>query len=238
VKVGTVDPSWRQNMAADRRRRTREKLIAAAARVVAEAGEHKARIDDVIAAAGVARGTFYNYYSTLEALFEDVWAHVGRKPFQEIQLSTQHIADPAARLAAGAQLVLERAAQDHTWGWVVFAFSAAGAVPEDLLSYPKPDLVAGHRSGRLKFSDLDSASDLIIGALRSALQGILTQGRSMDYATEVVSLLLRAIGITEGDVKSIIEQQPLRVPTVGQKNPAQPVRATAMLAGSLPRRPL
>lgn len=204
VKIHKADPSWRREVAANRRKRTREKLIAAAARVVAETGEQKARIDDVISAAGVARGTFYNYYSTLEELLSDLWAHVGHEPFQEIQLATHALPDPAERLAAGARHVLERAAKDHIWGWLLYAFSAADTVPDDLLSYPRPDLVVGHRSGRFQFSNLDSASDLIVGALRNALRGILAQGRSADYATEMVVLLLKALGIAESEARAIV----------------------------------
>lgn len=52
--------------------------------VFAERGYHRSSIDDVIRAAGVARGTFYNYFESkraifqvvLEDLFEVVWASV------------------------------------------------------------------------------------------------------------------------------------------------------------------
>jgi AcrR family transcriptional regulator len=75
----------RREIGAERRERTRQKLVMAAARVVAEPGENKANIDDFIKAAGVARGTFYNYYSTRELLLADLWARVGRNPLLEIQ---------------------------------------------------------------------------------------------------------------------------------------------------------
>lgn len=195
--------SWRQEVAADRRRRTREKLIAAAARVVAETGEHKARIDDVISAAGVARGTFYYYYSTLEELLNDVWAHVGLEPFEQIQRAIQSLDDPAERLATQARLVLERTEEDHIWGWLVYDFSAAHTVPGDLLSYPKPDLIAGLQSGRFDFSDLNSASDLVVGALRTAMHAILERGRTAGHASDLAMMLLRALGLSERDARSI-----------------------------------
>lgn len=203
MKIDKTAQSRRRDTGAERRARTREKLLSAAARVVAEMGERKARIDDFITAAGVARGTFYNYYSTREELLDDLWAYAGHKPFQEIQLASQSLTDPAERLAAEARQVLERAAKDQTWGWLVYAFSAANTVPEDLLSYPRPDLVIGYRSGRFQFSNLDSASDLVVGSLRASLRGILEQGRSADYASAMVILLLKALGIPEVEAKAI-----------------------------------
>ena len=186
-------------------------------------GERKARIDDFITAAGIARGTFYNYYATREELFEDLWARVGHEPFQEIQRASQSVTDPAERLAAEARQVLERAATDKTWGWLVYAFSAANEVPEDLLSYPGPDLVIGHRSGRFEFSNLDSARDLVVGTLRAALRGILEQGRSTDYVSATIILILKALGIPDAEAKSIAAKP---LPHAAEHQPPAPRKRT------------
>jgi len=53
---------WRAG--AERRQRMRLRLIESALPVFAEKGLDAASIDDVIAAAGVSRGTFYNYFRT------------------------------------------------------------------------------------------------------------------------------------------------------------------------------
>lgn len=221
VKTDRAGQPRRREVETDRRARMRERLIASAARVVAELGERNARIDDFITAARVARGTFYNYYSTREELLDDLWARVGREPFNEIQNASQSIADPAERLAAETRQVLERAAIDPKWGWLVYAFSATYAVPADLLSYPRPDLVIGHRMGRFKFSNLDSASDLVVGSIRASLRGILEQGRSADYTTAMVILLLKALGLAEDEAR-VIALKPLPQPAgaVKQDTPA------------------
>lgn len=62
----------------------RQHLLACARRVFAKKGYHEASIDDVIQAARVARGTFYNYFDSkravfqqvLEELFVEIWASV------------------------------------------------------------------------------------------------------------------------------------------------------------------
>src|SRR5271154_3039562 len=62
----------------------RKQLLLCARRVFAKEGYHGASIDDVIRKAGVARGTFYNYFdnkralfqTVLEELFELIWASV------------------------------------------------------------------------------------------------------------------------------------------------------------------
>jgi AcrR family transcriptional regulator len=55
-----------------RRERTRQELLAAAARVLAEKGFHDTKIADIAAAADVGVGTFYLHFATKEALFDAV----------------------------------------------------------------------------------------------------------------------------------------------------------------------
>ena len=95
----------------DSRTKRRAQLVACAREVFAERGYHKASIDDVIRAAGVARGTFYNYFDSKRAVFQvvrcrtevmmlpllnetPVWCGlVGGDVFQD---SNEHRAVPAA----------------------------------------------------------------------------------------------------------------------------------------------
>ncbi len=50
----------------------RAQLLAAARQVFAERGYHRASVQDIITAAGVARGTFYNYFESKRAAFRAV----------------------------------------------------------------------------------------------------------------------------------------------------------------------
>lgn len=197
------DPSWRSNVAAERRARTREKLIAAAARVVSELGQTRARIDDFIAAAGISRGSFYNYYSTREELLDDLWTRLGSEPFHDIQKESQFLTDPAERLATEARLILRRAACDPIWGWLVYSLSANDRVPQDLLSFPRPDLIMGHHQGRFRFPSLDCANDLVVSALRSALRAVLEQEQTDIYSSGIVELILRALGLDHQEAGAI-----------------------------------
>lgn len=197
----------RQEIGQVRRERTRQKLLSAAARVLAEHGEAKATIDDFIQAAGVARGTFYNYYSTRTELLDDVWKQIGRDPLHAIQSACSHLDDPAERLVAQARLVLSRASEDPTWGWLVYALSADGEViNKDLLSYPRPDLVAGLRTGRFQFADLDSANDVVVGSVRRALRATLSEARSASYPLAFSTMLLKAVGLDQRDAERVSSQ--------------------------------
>lgn len=60
----------------------RAQILAHARDVFAKRGYHAAKIDDIVAAAGIARGTFYLYFEDKRAVFEEIvdgaFARLGR----------------------------------------------------------------------------------------------------------------------------------------------------------------
>lgn len=202
----------RKEIGQERRERTRAKLLAAAAQVLAEHGEQKATIDDFIQAAGVARGTFYNYYQTRGEILEDLWAEVGRNPFVSIQKACASIKDPAERLVTKTRLILKTAQDNSTWGWVVFALSLdITTVNADLLAFPRPDLEAGLRKGRFKFEDIHAAKDLVVGACRTALHAQLIEERSEEYPRALATLMLRSLGVSATEAHALCSRPLPRV---------------------------
>ncbi|CAB50369.1 TetR/AcrR family transcriptional regulator [Pyrococcus abyssi] len=51
---------------------TRDKLVKAAKRLFAEKGFYRTTVDDIVKAAGVAKGTFYLYFSSKEEIIKEV----------------------------------------------------------------------------------------------------------------------------------------------------------------------
>ena len=197
--------SRRQEIGAERRERTRQKLLAAGARVLAELGEKKANIDDFIRAAGVARGTFYNHYSTRAQLLDDLWASIGRAPFLQIQRACESLSDPAERIAAEARLVFTTAARNEAWGWLVYSMSAdKEAFSQELLQYPRPDLEVGRKQGRFRFDDLMAACDLVIGSVRWGLRAVLDEARPLRSTDALCVMMLKALSIDDEEARDII----------------------------------
>jgi AcrR family transcriptional regulator len=54
------------------RARRREQVLSCARQVFAEKGYHATSIDDIISRAGIARGTFYLYFTNKRAIFEEL----------------------------------------------------------------------------------------------------------------------------------------------------------------------
>jgi AcrR family transcriptional regulator len=194
----------RAEIGEQRRARMRRRLMEAGARAIATHGLARATIDDFIAEARVSRGTFYNHFSMREDLLEALWEKAGRDPFREIHRACAGIADPAERLAAVTRSVLHRCVEDPTLGWLIVAMSAdRRTVNEDLRTYPRPDLALGREAGRFVFDDLASASDLVVGTVRTGLRALLSDTRAPGYVESLCRLILSALGMDRAEAGRI-----------------------------------
>lgn len=220
-----VNVQRRAEIGRERRERTRQKLISAAARVIAHRGDEHATIDDFIRAAGFARGTFYNYFPTREDLVDAVWAHVGKEPFLDIERLCAPLADPAERMVAVTRMVLDRASRDETWGWLIYTLSSdEQEVNEDLRAFPLPELRDGRAHGRFDIDDLDTARDFVVGVVRKALRMRLTGKLDTRYDAAICVMMLRAVGLSKSDAEDIVAR-PLPVESVA---PAKPRRIRSL----------
>ena len=68
--MNSGSPNVVDNRFERRKARTRDDLIAAATRVLAEKGLHGTKIADIAAAADVGVGTFYLHFATKDALYD------------------------------------------------------------------------------------------------------------------------------------------------------------------------
>jgi TetR/AcrR family transcriptional repressor of nem operon len=87
-------------------RNLKEQLVEGGSRVLFEKGFHASSVNDIVAAAGVPKGSFYNHFESKEALALEVTARYGasyavdRLPLGE--------GPPLARLRAHFEAVVER----------------------------------------------------------------------------------------------------------------------------------
>src|SRR5947199_6095009 len=105
------------------REKTRAKLLDAAKRVMAGKGVEGTTIAEIAAAADVAPGTFYNYFTTREEILDAVAAGLIEE-FRRVMAAIQRtVDDPAERISVAIRLFLERARDDTLWGWFMARYA-------------------------------------------------------------------------------------------------------------------
>ncbi|MFN8543493.1 MAG: TetR/AcrR family transcriptional regulator [Candidatus Binatia bacterium] len=107
-----------------RRRRTREDLLAAARRVLADRGLHQTKIADIAAAADVGVGTFYLHFPTKEALFNAVVEEMVGRLKATVDAVHRGGGDPVARTRATHLAFFRFVADNREVFRVVFGHAA------------------------------------------------------------------------------------------------------------------
>jgi AcrR family transcriptional regulator len=99
---------------ADRRAATQGAILKAARKLFGEHGFQQTTMDDIAAAARVAKGAVYHHFTTKEAVFEAVFDEVSRDLVAEIANVSRAEKDVLVAMAAGTQHYLAACSKGAT----------------------------------------------------------------------------------------------------------------------------
>lgn len=187
-----------------RRARTRARLLETTAAVIAERGLKPPSVEEIANAAGVSRGTFYNYFDSPEDLVQALREDIAQAPDARLGAALALTQDPAARIALIARTFFEfamrepiRAAaflqvEDREASGRFFADSVLERVLRD-----------GIAAGRFREVDPRAARTLAFGAGRLIMRDMLRGVAAPGQAARVVALILVALGLSEAEADLI-----------------------------------
>jgi len=108
-----------------RRERTRQELLAAATRVLAEKGLDRTKITDIAAVADVGVGTFYLHFPDKEALFDAVVEETVRRLKATVDAAREKARGPLAKIQAANRAFFRFARENREVFKIVFGHAAA-----------------------------------------------------------------------------------------------------------------
>jgi AcrR family transcriptional regulator len=191
------------------RERTRGALLDAALRVFARKGVGGTAIHEIAAEAGVANGTFYNYFRTREEVLEGASRLLAKRLADEVSASYARIDDPVERLSIGCRRFMLKALEDPTWGaGVLRVWASAPLMSNTLNEAMVADLRAGRRRGAFHYKSERAAADLVQGTVLAAMRSVLEGHAGEEHAEAIASLVLRGLGV-EDDVAKAVARRPL-----------------------------
>lgn len=181
----------RPRVARERRQRTEARILESALAVFAEKGPDAPRIDDFIRAAGIARGTFYNYYRSTEELLEATSHSLEDALIESIKTELERLENPLERLATGIRLWLRKAQDDPVWcGFIVRVRRRAMGVESELGN----DLRGAMRAGLIRTVDVQVARDLVVGTILEAMNRMFNDRVAASYTQSVAQSILLGLG--------------------------------------------
>ncbi len=188
-----------------RRERTRALLIRSAIDVFARLGPDAPVIDDFIAAAGVARGTFYNYFKTTHELLAAVTEALNEEVLGMVDPHVLGYADPAQRFCVGTRLYVHFALRYPVFGTFLTRIGPAHAVRGRRLDrYLMRDLELGLASGRLRAGSALVVRDMILGSVFFGIETQLTEGGGgPQHIEDMLAVVLQGIGLPVDEARAI-----------------------------------
>jgi AcrR family transcriptional regulator len=197
-----------------KRARTRKKLVTAAFNVFAKKGFDAPLVADFIAASGVSRGTFYNYFQTREEILAAVADELAREINALILPVVSDLEDPAEQVAAAVRCFIGMAAADSVRGAILLRMIpvVGGPLNEQMRRHAMGMFRKGISNGRLKVESIQAAHDIGLGMVAMVVRTILGKRHvPANYTQITVAMYLRSLGLLPREAMRIASM-PLKFP--------------------------
>ena len=203
--MATVDVERRAEIGRQKRARTRASLIDVALTLLADRGFDAPTIDDFIAAADVAKGTFYNHFKTKEELVLAAAGHVADSVDALILPHFRGVSDPAHRVAIAVRLFIRISKARRDWGWILVRTTPAarGAWSEDMRRGVLADIRNGRRLGRFEVPSIQAAVALGMGTLAMAIRTTLTERTPQSFPEMIAAMMLQGLGMDKAEAERV-----------------------------------
>jgi AcrR family transcriptional regulator len=183
----------------DRRKaRTRQALIDAAVRLIAEGRGDRASIAEITEEADIGFGSFYNHFDSKEQLFQTASEEVLERWGQQIDRGSAGITDPAELFAVGMRI-------SGRLGWthpdIAGFLTGTGLDALDISTGLAPralrDIQAGQAVGRFTVPDADIALSAAAGGLLGLLRICQRHPERITETTvdQLTEAVLRLLGV-------------------------------------------
>lgn len=194
-----------------RRAQMRSVLVEAAMQLFARQGVDATTIDEIVVLAGVAKGTFYNYFTDRADIARAVAAAIRHEFNAAVAELNEGIDDPAVRVSRGVRLFMAIVARDPVKASMLARIYDSGAAVEaqgneHLLG----DIRDGVAKGRFIIPGEAAAVHLVVGLGTTAMRHLLDAGAGAEilkgdgYARDIATVLLRGLGVAEAQIAGIL----------------------------------
>ncbi len=191
----------------DRRKaRTRQALVEAAVRLIADGRGDRASIQEITEEADIGFGSFYNHFSSKEQLFQTASEEVLERWGQMIDAACVGLEDPAQVFAVSLR-ISGRLAWTHPEiaGFITGAGLQLLDIERGLAPRALRDIQAGQAAGRFEFANAQIALSAVAGGLLGLLRLHERHPRAISEGSvdELTEACLRLLGIRTAEARRL-----------------------------------
>jgi AcrR family transcriptional regulator len=197
VVMAKIDLARRAEIGREKRARTRAQIVEAGLVLLAERPPEALTVDTIVEAAGVAKGTFYYHFQSIDELVAAVGAMLADSFDELLAPSRLDEPDPIERMSFAFTKFLEKALDDPVWARVVVRSAQVPAGLDQIRGHLKADLAEALARGLLVIEDVELAADIVIGVWLEVTRGSLERRATPDLTRQTLDAVLRALGVPQ-----------------------------------------
>src|SRR5687768_9961447 len=191
-----------------KRERTRKKILDAAFGLIGNEKGLTVRIEEICAAAHVSRGTFYNYFTSLEQLFQVLAVELSQDLNRALVATWDETQSHAEGSNAAVQHYLNYARRDPAWAWAMVHLSAFGPTfGAEAWEACHRAIAQGIEAGEFDVPNATVGRDLMTGTVLATVRTMLRSGSGRSRPQVVAYHVLRALGVPDGRARGIAERR-------------------------------
>jgi AcrR family transcriptional regulator len=173
--------------------------------VFASKGPDAPIIDDFIKAAGIARGTFYNYFKSTRQLLTATSTWLTDDLIESIEREISSFKDPVIRHGMGMRHWMRKAEEDIPWCSFVAAVWFRGGFAE---AAPMNNVRLAIKNGTMRCSNVEAGYDLSMGTMRQAMIRLTEEPKRIHrgYGDEVVRSILVGLSVDNVTIENIMSR--------------------------------
>jgi AcrR family transcriptional regulator len=188
-----------------KRARTRDALLVALQELLLDPDIASVSVPLVVARAGAAQGTFYNYFESMPEAIDAVGALLLAEHTRVLEVVTSGAVDTAEIVARSARQMLMLLAHRADAGRLIFD----SGLPVDrfatgLRGHFHHDLQLGMAQGDFSVSDFDVASTVYTGTMLGTCLDLHRGQLSADAIPDIVGYLLHALGVSARKAQRLV----------------------------------
>ena len=202
-----------------RAQRTRAALIAAGQRLFCARPVDAVTVDDIVQAAGVGKGSFYNHFADREALARAISAEIRAGVEEAIDRANADVDDAAARVARACCTYLRFALDEpERAGFLVRVHSGHTSLGAPLNRGLVDDISRGLVAGRFRVATLESGLLYVLGVTQLALMRIVQEPSAtlaVTLAQQMCAMMLSGLRVPESEADLIAAQASEEIVRIG-----------------------
>ena len=190
-----------------KRERTRKKILEAAFGLIGNEKGLTVRIEEICAAARISRGTFYNYFTSLEQLFEVLAIELSHDLNHALVATWDETQSHAEGSNAAIQHYLNYARRDPAWAWAMVHLNAFGPTfGAEAWEACHRAIAKGIEAGEFDIPNATVGRDLMTGTVMATVRTMLRSDRDRLEPASVAFHVLRALGVRDARARAIAER--------------------------------